>query len=117
LGEAELYFKAISGITMVEARHEALKTILGWEGDVEEILTRLCLLRAVCEQLVGSEKLGKVLEILLGMANTINARKTSGFRLASLMNLAKTTSPNNPKVKANTVLTLTLNNEPLTMNP
>jgi len=98
LEEAAQYFVAVANLPRLEARLGVLRMVLSLEPDMEAILTRLCLLRAVCEQLVASTRLSKVLEILLGMANTINTRKTSGFRMSSLMNLAKTTSPNNPRI-------------------
>jgi len=87
---------AIREMSCVGERLNAMRLRLVISHEIDSIQTRLKPLRVACEELRSSPKLARVFEVLLGMANAINAKRASGFRLSSLDTLLQTKSPHEP---------------------
>eukprot|EP00658_Telonema_sp_P-2_P058604 TRINITY_DN4711_c0_g1_i14.p1 TRINITY_DN4711_c0_g1~~TRINITY_DN4711_c0_g1_i14.p1 ORF type:complete len:411 (+),score=127.91 TRINITY_DN4711_c0_g1_i14:221-1453(+) len=98
LGEAEQFYRAVGRVTRLEARLRLFEMKLSFEHSMDSVKQQAATLQLGCDQLRGSSSLAQVLELLLGMANTINRRKVNGFRLASLLTLVDTKSTANAKV-------------------
>lgn len=97
-GECTAYYLSIKDIPDVRARLSTLHLRLTLQTKSDEVRRKLGAIRDCCKQLKSSTKTACVLEVLLGMGNTLNAKKADGFRLSSLLTLVDTVSPNEKEV-------------------
>jgi len=93
---AELWFQKIVHIKRLEAKAHVLHTMEVFESEVVEIQNRLHLLTRVCNQVMESERLRELLDMVLEIGNIMNEGTrtggASGFKFDSLLRLTQTKS-------------------------
>ncbi|GMH57076.1 hypothetical protein TL16_g02284, partial [Triparma laevis f. inornata] len=93
---AELFFHKLQKVKRVTVKIKVMETLDTLEHGVEDLGDRFSVLRSVCEQVMGSEKLRKVLETVLAIGNIMNEGTSKGsadgFTFDSLLKLTQTKS-------------------------
>ena len=93
---AEIWFRHIAHIKRIETKAQVLRTMEMFRGEAEMVMSSLTLLTEVCKQVVESEKLRDLLEMVLSIGNIMNEGTrtggASGFKFDSLLRLTQTKS-------------------------
>ena len=93
---AELFFRQLVPIKRIEDKVKVLRAMSTFEEHVEEARAGLKTLQEVCGQVMNSEKLIQVLEMVLNIGNLMNAGTLHGgveaFKFESLPKLSETKS-------------------------
>ena len=93
---AEQWFQKIVHIKRLEAKAHVLHTMEVFESEVAEIQDRLHVLTRVCNQVMESERLRELLDMVLQIGNIMNEGTrtggASGFKFDSLLRLTQTKS-------------------------
>lgn len=93
---AELFFRQLVSIKRIEDKVSVMKTLSTFEEHLEEARAGFKTLQEVCEQVMNSEKLIQVLEMVLNIGNLMNAGTLDGgvdaFKFESLPRLSQTKS-------------------------
>lgn len=93
---AELFFRQIVSIKRIEDKVKVMKTMRTLEEHVEEARAGFNTLQEVCGQVLNSEKLIQVLEMVLNIGNLMNEGTLNGgveaFKFESLPKLSQTKS-------------------------
>ena len=93
---AEQWFQKIVHIKRLEAKAHVLHTMEVFESEVAEIQERLQMLTRVCSQVMESERLQELLDMVLQIGNIMNEGTrtggASGFKFDSLLRLTQTKS-------------------------
>jgi hypothetical protein len=93
---AELFFRHLVSIKRIEDKVQVMKTMHIFEDHVNEIREGFKTLQEVCNQVMNSEKLIQVLEMVLNIGNLMNEGTLNGgvdaFKFESLSKLSQTKS-------------------------
>jgi len=93
---AELFFRQLVSIKRIEDKVQVMKTMSTFEEHTEEVRAGFKTLGEVCSQVMNSEKLIQVLEMVLNIGNLMNAGTLNGgveaFKFESLPKLSQTKS-------------------------
>jgi len=93
---AELFFRQLVSIKRIEDKVQVMKTMVTFEEHIEESRAGFKTLQEVCSQVMNSEKLIQVLEMVLNIGNLMNAGTLNGgvdaFKFESLPRLSQTKS-------------------------
>lgn len=75
---AELFFRQLVSIKRIEDKVQVMRAISTFDELVEELRTSFKTLQRVCSQIMDSEKLILVLEMVLKVGNLMNAGSVNG---------------------------------------
>lgn len=93
---AELWFQKVAHVKRLEAKAHVLHTMEVFESEVKEMQKSLHLLTQVCNQVMESERLRELLDMVLQIGNIMNEGTrtggASGFKFDSLLRLTQTKS-------------------------
>ena len=93
---AELFFRQLVSIKRIEDKVKVMQTMCTFEEHIEEACAGFNTLQEVCSQVMESEKLIAVLEMVLNIGNLMNAGTLDGgveaFKFESLSRLSQTKS-------------------------
>ena len=93
---AELFFRQLVSIKRIEDKVKVMRTMSTFDEHVEEARAGFNTLQEVCSQVMESEKLIAVLEMVLNIGNLMNAGSLDGgveaFKFESLPKLSQTKS-------------------------
>ncbi len=93
---AELFFRQLVSVKRIEDKVKAMQAMATFEERVEEARAGQKTLQEVCSQVMNSEKLIQVLEMVLNIGNLMNAGTLHGgveaFKFESLSKLSETKS-------------------------
>lgn len=93
---AELFFRQLVSIKRIEDKVRVMKTMVTFEEHLEEARAGFKTLQEVCSQVMNSEKLIQILEMVLNVGNLMNAGTLNGgvdaFKFESLPKLSQTKS-------------------------
>jgi len=93
---AELFFKQLVPIKRIEDKVRVMKTMHFFKDHVEEVREGFKTLQEVCNQVLNSEKLLQVLQMVLNIGNLMNEGTLNGgveaFKFESLSKLSQTKS-------------------------
>ena len=93
---AELFFRQLVSIKRIEDKVKVMQTMSTFEEHIEEACAGFNTLQEVCSQVMESEKLIAVLEMVLNIGNLMNAGTLDGgveaFKFESLSRLSQTKS-------------------------
>ena len=93
---AEVFFRMLSSVKRVSVKIKVMETMDTFPTAVSDLGRRLSFLRGVCEAVMCSEKLQRVLETVLAIGNIMNEGTSKGsavgFTFDSLLKLTQTKS-------------------------
>jgi hypothetical protein len=93
---AELFFKQLVSIKRIEDKVQVMKSMHFFEDHVAEVREGFKTLQEVCNQVLNSEKLLQVLQMVLNIGNLMNEGTLNGgvdaFKFESLSKLSQTKS-------------------------
>jgi hypothetical protein len=93
---AELFFRQLIPIKRIDDKVKVMRAMSTFEEHVAEVRAGLKTLQEVCDQVMNSEKLIQVLEMVLNIGNLMNAGTLHGgveaFKFESLPKLSETKS-------------------------
>ena len=93
---AELFFRQLISIKRIEDKVQVMRTMATFEEHAEEVRAGFKTLQEVCAQVMNSEKLIQILELVLNVGNLMNEGTLDGgveaFRFDSLPKLSQTKS-------------------------
>jgi hypothetical protein len=93
---AELFFRQLVSIKRIEDKVKVLRTMHTFEDNVEETREGFKRIQEVCSQVLNSEKLIGILEMVLNIGNLMNEGTLNGgveaFKFESLSKLSQTKS-------------------------
>jgi len=93
---AELFFRQLVPVKRIEDKVKVMKTMSTFEEHVEEARAGFNTLQEVCSQVMESDKLIAVLELVLNIGNVMNTGTVDGgveaFKFESLSRLSQTKS-------------------------
>ncbi|EJK47036.1 hypothetical protein THAOC_34273 [Thalassiosira oceanica] len=93
---AELFFRQLISIKRIEDKVQVMRTMSTFEEQAEEVRAGFKTMQQVCAQVMNSEKLIQILELILNVGNLMNEGTLDGgveaFRFDSLPKLSQTKS-------------------------
>ena len=93
---AELFFRQLINIKRIEDKVQVMRTMSTFEEHAEEVRAGFKTMQQVCAQVMNSEKLIQILELILNVGNLMNEGTLDGgveaFRFDSLPKLSQTKS-------------------------
>jgi hypothetical protein len=93
---AELWFRQIVTVQRLESKVQVMRTMETFESDANAIIRSFRTLGSVCQQVMTSEKLQDLLEMILQIGNIMNEGTrtggAAGFKFDSLLKLTQTKS-------------------------
>ncbi|KNC56360.1 uncharacterized protein AMSG_02330 [Thecamonas trahens ATCC 50062] len=95
LGKSERVVMAIMDVPRLRPRLESIRTKLQFEERSTDITTGLTMVSAALTDILESQALSKVLELVLAVGNFMNGYPSLGFRLSFLNKLRDTKSQDN----------------------
>lgn len=109
LGRVELFFREIAAIPDIKPRLECMNFVHKLESSCATLDERLKTVTAACEQVSRSERLAKILEVVLRLGNYLNGGTgrggVYGFKLDALSKLAAVKSLDNSRSLMNWLVT------------
>ena len=93
LADAEKYCLALADLADAQQRLSSLIFFARFDATCNTLATRIDVVDSACEQVKTSEKLQKLLQVVLLIGNKINSESKGairGFRLGSLLKLSQT---------------------------
>jgi len=104
LSPAEQFiFKVAKKVTNADARVSAMLFANEFESRAEDLTTKMDIVRSACDEIVRSQKLKRLFQVVLLVGNKLNSEgngSIQGFTVASLLKLSQTKSFN----KSTTIL-------------
>jgi hypothetical protein len=96
LVSTEIWFRRVACIQRLERKVEVIRTMEVFTSETAVLEKKLRLLSQVCQQVMSSEKLQNLLDMVLQVGNTLNAGtrtgEAAGFKFDSLTKLTQTKS-------------------------
>lgn len=96
LSQPELFFRTLLVVPRVSAKVKVIETIELLQQNSDEIISSLHLLTTTCKNVMKSEKLRAILELILKIGNIMNDGSrlgdAAGIRIGSLMKVTQTKS-------------------------
>ena len=93
---AELFFRQLVSIKRIEDKVSVMQTMVTFDESISEARASFRALQSVCTQVINSEKLFQVLDMVLNVGNLMNAGSVNGgveaFKFESLSRLSQTKS-------------------------
>ena len=93
---AELFFKRMQDVKRVAVKIKVMETLDTFDSQLNDLQSRLQLMKRVSDQVMSSEKLQRVLETILAIGNIMNEGTNKGdiggFTFDSLLKLTQTKS-------------------------
>ncbi len=96
LNDAELFFRKLLLVPRFDTKVKVIETIGLFEHRVEELMSSFYVLTTMCENVIKSEKLQYILEVVLNVGNVMNSGSrfgdAVGIKIGSLIKVTQTKS-------------------------
>ena len=92
LSYPELFFRKLVLVPRVESKIRVIETIELFKQNVDDIVSRFDILTSTCNRVMKSQKLPKLLDLVLTIGNIMNAGDAVGIKFDSLLKLSQTKS-------------------------